>query len=474
MTTGKSFYKKLDESHTELSNALTSLTSQVDKLTRNLNQHRGVISHSLREIARIQAEAVNLDQIRVHDALTQQVEAVSAVRDAERSRLQSSLASFEHALVAARTEESKAAARLATAQSRRDSLAQAVEQALAKDDAHRALKQQHSRVIDQSAAAHAKAASADAEMKSKLGAYEADRIFQYLHLRRYGTPDYRANPIVRAVDGWLASLCGYREASRDYDALRQLPSYLLRHAQSMDEEGKRLQASIRASQSHALRAAGADPLDAELAALAAARAGAEEAVSGLQGQIQDTYTALSRLNNWQDQDGARLLKRMANIFSEASIEELERRVAATLSGEDDELLSRIRASRQQILEIEHDLRNLQPQVERASEHLEALTSVKRKFKSKGYDSPDYTISKSGTSNLIEGFLLGSIATGDFWHAIEMSARHQPTPRHTTSSSSSYSSGSSHSSSNDWSSDSGSFSTGGGFGGGGSFSTGGGF
>jgi hypothetical protein len=66
------------------------------------------------------------------------------------------------------------------------------------------------------------ASSAQSEHDAKAGAYQADPIFMYLHRRSYGSTAYRGWPLVRTVDGWLAELCGFDRARREYATLVEL------------------------------------------------------------------------------------------------------------------------------------------------------------------------------------------------------------------------------------------------------------
>jgi chromosome segregation ATPase len=456
MVNGRTFAKKLDESQAELSAELRARTADTDALTRALNRARRDISDALREIARVQAEAIGHDEIRAHDELAQHAEEVSRRREQVGQELRSQLARLEGELSEAHRREQAAAAALAVATTARDDLQSRVDQSLPEVQGFIALNGDLKVATERTRAARTKARAATEEMNAKVGAYEADPLFRYLIQR----PASGVNALVRTIDGWVSRLCGFERASRDYAALHQLPTYLAAHAEAMEQEEARIRAEIGAMRMTALDAAGFQAVNQERGAREKDHATAAAAVSKLQDAVQNTHDALNKLANWRDQEGAALLEKMSALFSAASLDELEERVARTVSREDDQQLSRIRKLRSEIAGVEAELADLEPVVKALDERAKALTLVKKKYKSKGYDSGDYTFSGIRLSELLQGYVMGNVVSGDLWRSIDRAASYDP-PRPSYSSS--------HSSSR---SDSGS-STGGGFGGGG-FSTGGGF
>ena len=65
------------------------------------------------------------------------------------------------------------------------------------------------RATSQAAHATDKAQRAEADRAEKRQPYEADKLFSYLWVRRYRFPEYRALPLVRSLDAWVAdyNLC---------------------------------------------------------------------------------------------------------------------------------------------------------------------------------------------------------------------------------------------------------------------------
>ncbi|MBA3518387.1 MAG: hypothetical protein H0T75_12260 [Rhizobiales bacterium] len=86
------------------------------------------------------------------------------------------------------------------------------------------------------AAAERKAAQAECDLEEKRKPYEADPLFMYLWTRAFGTPRYRAVPLVRSIDRKVARHIGFDEARRNYAVLIELPVRLREHAERLRAE----------------------------------------------------------------------------------------------------------------------------------------------------------------------------------------------------------------------------------------------
>ena len=85
-------------------------------------------------------------------------------------------------------------------------------------------------------AAQRKAAQAENDLEQKRKPYEADPLFMYLWNRGFGTPRYRAAPVVRYLDRKVARLIGFDDARRNYAVLLDLPVRLREHAERLRAE----------------------------------------------------------------------------------------------------------------------------------------------------------------------------------------------------------------------------------------------
>jgi hypothetical protein len=87
------------------------------------------------------------------------------------------------------------------------------------------------------AKAEEKAAQAEADREEKRKPYEADPLFMYLWRRRFGTREYQASALVRALDRKVAHLIDYETARVNYTMLMELPQRLREHAERLRASG---------------------------------------------------------------------------------------------------------------------------------------------------------------------------------------------------------------------------------------------
>lgn len=464
MASGRTFSRKIDEAIASINAQLNEATAKFDQLTRLKTSIRQKIAEAFQQIARVQAEAIDAHEIQANDALAKDADRVTERRNEARDTLKAKLTSLAGELDAGRKVEGEAQAARDAAAGVLDGICRKVDDGLGGNDNFKALSLLAKDAEGRARAAVAKAMAASQERDSKAGAYEADPVFMYLRNRGFGASAYRANPLVRTIDGWLARLCGFDRAAKDYESLTLLPTYLADHARAMQAAAVDAEERVRVKRRETLEDAGVRAAEKELASKEQALTEAAGVVEGIQEQIQETHSALNKLSHWQDKEGAALLDRLSEAFAEEGLLQLSIRVSATADAEDDEQLDEIRKLRKSISEIDEETAALTPKIKTLTDRASSLAGVKRQYKSKGYDSSDYTIRTSGSSDLLEGFVLGTIASGDLWRGIERSASYDPPQTSSSSSGGGFDFGGG-----------GGFSSGGGFGGGGGgFSTGGGF
>ena len=109
-----------------------------------------------------------------------------------------------------------------------------------------------------------KTAQAEADREQKGRPYRDDPLFMYLWERSYGTSHYRANNLVRWLDGLVAQLVGYHEARRNFAMLNEIPLRLREHAERQQQKALAAQEALATLERVAVDAAGGAPLRQEL------------------------------------------------------------------------------------------------------------------------------------------------------------------------------------------------------------------
>ncbi|MCA8941038.1 MAG: hypothetical protein KDB80_00645, partial [Planctomycetes bacterium] len=173
-------------------------------------------------------------------------------------------------------------------------------------------------------AAHAaeKAQLAEADRDAKRKPYEADKLFRYLWRRRYRFPEYEALAPIRALDGWVAELCGYDRAHRDFGMLLEIPRRLREHALDLATRAEVEARELERLEQAALAAAGVDRLAENVRR-------AQEGVDRIVATIEDVEHRRAELEQERitfakgaDRHTQRALTALAEQFERDSIREL--------------------------------------------------------------------------------------------------------------------------------------------------------
>src|SRR5690606_17848663 len=114
----------------------------------------------------------------------------------------------------------------------------------------------------QAEAAEEKAQLSEADRDTKSRPYLADKLFVYLWNRGYGTSAYRAGPIARMGDAFVARVVQYEQARQNYFALTEIPKRLRDHAERLKAELAAADAELETFERAALEADGIKPLEA--------------------------------------------------------------------------------------------------------------------------------------------------------------------------------------------------------------------
>lgn len=310
----------------------------------------------------------------------------------------------------------------------------------------------------QAGRAAAKAAQAEADREVKRRPYESEPLFMYLWRRRYRFPEYRAGTLVRALDGWVARLCGYEQAHRDYRMLLELADRLRAHADRLAAEAAKQASALAVLEEQALLAAGAGPLRE---ALEAARARCTDAGQALEAE-EAAHAALveqrARFAEGRDPLSQEALTVLQARMQAEGIDSLLADARSTASPRDDRMVERLADLRAAADAAGRRVAGLVAAQQAALQRAHEVESLRQRYRSRGYDrSGSAFLGGVVVGSLLDGLLSGTVQASDAWTAIERHQRFEPDA-------SAWGGGA----------DSGDFETGGGFDGGGDMGSDGGF
>ena len=307
-----------------------------------------------------------------------------------------------------------------------ETLVTETEKAVQSDPGYIALKDafEQSRAVAVRAEQKLELAKTDRSEKGKP--YASDPLFTYLWERKFRTPEYHKRGLSRAMDGWVAKLCGYDAAYLNYARLIELPDRIGEHLANMRLEEAEAQAAIERFEAQALETRGAAKLSAELAAakdklkaLDAAMATAEATHAGLRVKQEQAASG-----DTGPQEQARRI--IEEGLAKASFPDLKVLAAETTTPDDDRIVDTLIKLRTEELQMEVNARAVDALPARRRAGAETLEQVRRRFKESGLDSPYVMLLRAAFEAAIEAYGKGPSPDGEaLWRAIRATIHQAP-------------------------------------------------
>jgi hypothetical protein len=278
---------------------------------------------------------------------------------------------------------------------------------LEQDQDYQLQKEKAIRAAEVTRRADEKASQSEADLASKGEPYQEDSIFMYLWQRRYMTPDYRANGIIRSLDGWVARLIDYREARADYHMLSELPLRLREHADRAAEEARRQQEALQALERQTAEKDGVGASQTALEKEEAQLQQVNDKIETYEKRYQELLAQKADFAAGKDKYTQKAVEVLvAELESEDTLE-LYRQAQATPRPEDDAIVMRLHKLQQEQQETNKRISDFKADRRQHRKALEELTKLGGKFRRSNYD----TRYSSFPTNLGIGILLGEILRG---------------------------------------------------------------
>lgn len=298
----------------------------------------------------------------------------------------------------------------------------AVAEATRARNAWQALDERAARLAGQAALASDKAMQAQRDRTEKGKPYEADKLFVYLWRRQYGSAGYRAGVLTRALDGWVAGLIGYRDASRNYRLLIALPDHLQRHADALEAQAATARVELEQFERRALEEAGVPALEEKLV-------DAERQIDGLAGNVaaeEQKHAELLRrrgeLAEGRDEHTRKALAALTRAIAEAPTDTLKQAAGRTSSDHDDHAVAGIQHARDTRERLGNEIEKHKREHDERLSALARVEELRRRFRNERYDGGDSEIDDDlDWDDVLGGVLRGVLEMTRAWERVQ---RHQ--------------------------------------------------
>ena len=419
-----------------------------------LNELNSTLKTARRELERLdrQLQASSITVASNQQQQTQALKRMAATRlDAMRQgqvgdRLDSAdykvseiLEQRQNAIVTLNAQTAQARVALQTLEERRETLHDDVDsaaqqlaereaevQAMLETDARFQAQLDATQKADAIAVSAAEKAEIVAEDRREKGVpFENDSLFMYLWNRGYGTSEYRANPLARLLDAWVARLCKYHDARPNYWMLREIPQRLQEHANSKRNDAEQEIEQLQAIEEEAARAGGVQDARAALENAEQLQDEVDEQIARAEAGLRELEVEQSRFAAGDDRYLAECLNLFAETLERRDVADLTRLARATMTTEDDAIVDDIRALRRDDAALRDELDNNRS---RHAEHLrrvQELEQVRQRFKKNRYDDLRSGFDKGEViTSMIREVLGGAIRGGALWNVIRQSQRYR--------------------------------------------------
>ncbi|MCB9876579.1 MAG: hypothetical protein H6835_03165 [Planctomycetes bacterium] len=424
MQSGSSVYRDLERQTVAAQDRLNSATQQVEQARAALQHNRSEEARALAELARVRLGELGGDRVKARlDQSDRDALALLAERTRERDRVGFAVADGAAALAALRSEQDRLAAARDAAAKAHEELVAATMQQLAQQDEWAAQRGHVEFTAAKAQNAADKAQQAAADRDHKRAPYDADKLFAYLWRRRYRFPEYRAIPLIRTLDGWVAGLCDYDRAHRDYGMLLEIPKRLAAHAAALQAEAAAELARLTALERAALDAAG-EPARRE--ALQAAQQQLEElgrrivAAEAAQDELLQQQASLA---SGQDRWSASAEQVLQAQLASEDVATLRADALATESPRDDELVWTVASVRERALALSEQLRAAEQAHHAALTSFREVEDLSRRFRQHDFQRGDSMFDDDfDVGSLVGGVLAGVLRSGDAWSTMRRRQR----------------------------------------------------
>lgn len=312
---------------------------------------------------------------------------------------------------------------LDAARIKRASLEQETLDALAETEAHAFQAARTERARAQAGQAASKATQAEHDRIEKGKPYEDDRLFMYLWKRRYGFAEYRAIPLIRFLDSWVARLIRYDRAHLDYRMLLQIPERLRAHANRKAEEADAETEALQEIEQDALETAGVPALDDEIERLAHALAEKSQALADEETRFAALREERAGFEAGRDEYTEQAVTVIRTQVEREPLSTLRADARQTRTDEDDWIVSKLDEVHQREESLRTDVKRLRGEQKDALARVAELEELRRRYRRRRYDSKDsvFQDDKRSGGGLMDDLLGGGAVIGDI---LEQMSRRQ--------------------------------------------------
>jgi hypothetical protein len=420
MMSGRQTLDSLDHALQDIRRHIQELNAQIQRTSAELLSLSQAESEQYKAWAQLRIDQLTTGEvIDALDQAGQRVGEVLAARDSALQELQHRLDDMQKRQATLEAERAAQAQRVEEAAEALDAAEAAVQERLAQDTAYQAqLDRTHS--ADQTAKhAAQKTALAEQDRLEKGQPYETDRLFMYLWQRGYGTSRYRANALIRYLDGKVAKLCSYHGARANYAMLLEIPVRLREHTTQLRQRANTEFAELRTLEQAAASTSNMPRLQETHATAQKRLEALDEEMGHAEQQSQALWQEQAVFAAGEDERFRQAVQVLTTEFQRDSIVSLRHSAQATPSPADDAIVHRLAAIETKKVQIEAALAQHQHVLQGQQQRLRELESIRQEFKRQRFDDVHATFADGALLAMLLNQFMGGLLNGEnLWRAVQ--------------------------------------------------------
>lgn len=261
----------------------------------------------------------------------------------------------------------------------------------------------------------AKTEQAEADREEKGQPYRADPLFMYLWEAGYETRNYRANNLVRWLDGMVAGMVRYHDARPNFAMLNEIPIRLREHAERQIANAEAAEAELEALENKAIDTAGGAEMRREIGTAREALEAFDAEMAHLEDARDEKARAFRQITEGRDPGFEEANRILAVSLGQEDIKSLLAAAQRTLTDVDDALVYQIGDIRARIAENETEGRDDQERLRTFAKRRQELEDIEWEFKKSRFDDPRSVFREDQLAgDLLGEFLRGAISAAGYW------------------------------------------------------------
>jgi hypothetical protein len=427
MISGRHTLGFIDDSLSNERSSIETAERRIAEVSRQLLEQQQARIQDYQELARLRVDMVSRgNMIASIDTVTQQIatalearKSVEAELDARINELQDERATLEVEREDQRQALEKAVETLDVAEA-------ATQARLDVDDDYLAQEQRVREAERIAMHAGDKATHSEQEQAEKGQSYRDDALFMYLWERHYGTPQYRAWPVIRWLDSRVAHLVGFANARANYARLQEIPLRLREHAEQkklaaaaafevlreLDEAARSKDGIIELEAARDKEQAGLEAIDTRIEEVA--------------GRYEQLLQRKEEFAAGEDDGYRKAVDYVTSELRREDVRELRRDAMATPFPDDDLIVNRLFDREQDVQNLETSLNELKRALRKQHNKLQEIESLRTDFRRRRYDQAGYSFADGDLiAAILSNFINGRLDRDSLWRVLEQQQRYRP-------------------------------------------------